>query len=124
MLSVVKYLCKCNLVIVILSIGISNISMAQDEADTPWSYPHYESGVQSLKKGLHAEWRTSDGEKTFEIAHKMIWALLLDPNEFYTEFTSDTAGYRHFAKDLDALVFWNPNDSTTAHLINLKQLAI
>lgn len=120
---IVKHLCKFVVLLIILSISIPNTSRSQDE-DDEWSYPHYESGVQSLMNGLHAEWRTRDGAKTFEIADKMFWALLLDPNEFYIEFTNDTSGYRHFKEGLDKFAFWNPNDSTTAHLIHLKQLAI
>ena len=54
----------------------------------------------------------------------MFWAALLDPNAFYVEFSTDSAGWEQFVGDLDKLVFWNPNDTVTASLIALKSVAL
>ena len=123
--SVIKgTLSKTVVTVMLLTFGTSVTCIAQDEDDTPWPYPFYDRGVQSLMKGLHEEWRQSDGETTFEIANKLIWALLLDPNELYAEFSSDTIGFRYFAERIDGLVFTNHNDTTTMDLENLKKVSI
>ena len=73
---------------------------------------------------LHQEWLKTDGELTFNIGRKLFWALLLDPNAFYVEFSYDTINYERFAQDLNKLVFWNPNDTTISHLKRLRLIAI
>ena len=75
-------------------------------------------------ESLHQEWNRRDGWLGFEVARKMIWAMLLDPDAFYTEFVPDSSGFHHFKNDIDALVFWNPDDSTTSHLESLRLAAI
>jgi len=75
-------------------------------------------------KALHQEWSRTDGELTFVVARKLLWGMLQDPNAFYSEFSTDTVNYERFAEDLDKLVFWNPNDTSTVHLERLRIVAI
>jgi hypothetical protein len=75
-------------------------------------------------KALNQEWSKADGELAFVIARKMVWALLLNPDAFYEEFSPDTANYARFTEDLDDLVFWNPVDTTTGYLERLRIVTI
>ncbi len=89
-----------------------------------WASSNYYEGCRSLMNALHQEWLKTDGELTFNIGRKLFWALLLDPNAFYVEFSYDTINYERFAQDLNKLVFWNPNDTTISHLKRLRLIAI
>ena len=100
----------------------ANCQDSRDDSGIP--LPIYDEGCNSLMKALHQEWVKSDGEKTFVVAGKLIWALLLNPNAFYAEFSPDSVHYRHFSDGLDALVFRNFNDTTTAHLERQRVVAI
>ena len=106
-----------------LTFGTSVTCIAQDD-EAEWSYPIYEKGARSLMNSLHEQWRLRDGAATFEIADILFWALLLDPNAFYVEFSRDSLGYQRFADRLDALVFTNLNDTTTGDLENLRKTSI
>jgi len=92
--------------------------------DSGWPLPIFDQGCKALMNSLHQEWKRTDGELTFVVARKMIWAMLLDPNSFYAEFVPDTINYERFSGDIDNLVFWNPNDTTTAELERLRMVAI
>ncbi len=110
----------------IFGVIFSASAICQDSKDDGgWPLPIYDEGCRSLMKALHQEWLETDGELTFIVAKKMIWALLLNPNAFYREFASDTINYKRFSEDLDVLVFWNMNDTTTLPLlVNLRLVAI
>ncbi|MDH4158272.1 MAG: hypothetical protein OEW00_13460 [candidate division Zixibacteria bacterium] len=112
------------LLILVGLLGCASGDCQVSRDDSGWPVPVYDEGCRSLMKALHQEWSRADGEFAFDIARRMIWALLLDPNAFYTEFSPDTVYYERFAKDLASLVFWNPNDTTTADLENLRIVAI
>lgn len=105
---------------------IINISSncASHKDDSGWPLPFFEKGCNILMNSLHQEWKRTDGELTFIVARKMIWAMLLDPNSFYAEFSPDTTNYERFSTRIDKLVFWNPNDTTTAQLERLRMVAI
>jgi hypothetical protein len=92
--------------------------------DSGWALPKYDEGCSCLMNLLHQEWSGTDGELTFIVARKMIWALLLNPNAFYKEFSPDTTNYQRFVKDIDKLVFWNPTDTATSYLENLRIISI
>jgi len=112
----------CLVILAVILCTSASCQVSRDDSGLP--VPIYDKGCHSLMKALHQEWSRTDGERTFVIARRMIWALLLDPNAFYAEFTPDTARYEFFSKRLDKLVFWNPNDTTTADLENLRVVAI
>ncbi len=110
---------------VVLVAALCNTPYSQHNTDDPeWSLPVYEEGCGALMKALHEEWIAADGELTFDVARKLFWALLLDPDAYYAEFSSDTVYYHRFSRRMDALVFWNPNDTTTAYLERLRIVAI
>lgn len=115
-------------IVLLLSALVLNVSNRVDgqsvEDDTPWKLAHYDKGIKELNKQLHIEWKRADGELTFEIADKMFWAMLLEPDAFYTEMAPDTSSLAFFETDIDKLIFWNPNDTSTAELKRLKVVAV
>lgn len=119
--------CYCLILIhLVILVGVfTSIASCQDtEDDAAWSLPKYNRGCNSLMSGLHEEWAKADGEKTFEVGIRMFWALLLDPNAFYTEFATDSTLYERFTSNIHTLVFWNANDTTTSQLERLRVVAI
>ena len=110
---------------VVLVAALCNTPYCQHNTDDPeWSLPVYEEGCGALMKALHEEWVGADGALVINVVRKLFWALLLDPNAFYEEFSPDTVYYGRFSDKLEAKVFWNPNDTTTAHLERLRVVAI
>ena len=110
------------LVIVIAVLCVS--ANGQEWKDDPeWWSPAYEEGCSVLMKALHQELVKTDGIAIHYVEDKLFWALLLHPNAFYEELSPDSALYERF---IDALhfVFWNFNDTTTAHLERLRTVAM
>jgi len=94
------------------------------KSDSGWPLPIYEEGCKSLMNAMHKEWAKTDGALTIVFGKKLIWALLLNPNAFYEEFSSDTVNYKRFTKSMENTIFWNPNDTTIAHLERFKVVAL
>ncbi len=95
---------------------------SQDDSDL--SDNQYDEGCRAMMHGLHEEWLSSDGEMAFVVAHRMMWALLLDPNAFYTEFAVDTTHLDYFIDHIDNLIFWNPVDTAITELERFRQVAL
>lgn len=118
-----RKLLYCYLILIFASLCFS-ASCQNLESDKSWGLPILEEGNISLMTALHQEWSKTDGEITFIIARQLFWALLLNPNAFYKELSVDTVNYKRFIDDIDVLVFWNPNDTTTAQYERLRIVAI
>jgi len=102
----------------------STASCQNSKDDSGWPVPIYDEGCRSLMKAMHQEWSKTDGELTIVFGKKLIWALLLNPNAFYMEFSPDTIDYKRFLNSLENTVFWNPNDTAISHLERLRLVAI
>ena len=121
----IVYVGRCLKLAMVAATLLSVTSYCQSsKEDSGIPLPYFRAGCSELMAGLHKEWSLSDGEAAFVVARKMMWAMLLDPNSFYQEFSPDTIYYNRFASNLYGLVFWNPVDSSTEHLENLRVVAI
>ena len=109
------------LLLTIFSVS-GNCQYSKDDSGLP--VPIYDEGCRSLMSAMHQEWSMTDGELTIVFGKKLIWGLLLNPNAFYAEFSPDTVNYERFLRNVDNIVFWNPNDTVTSHLERLRLVAI
>lgn len=73
---------------------------------------------------LHDAWTAKDGYAFLVIGRKLFWAMLLDANDFYAEFSSDSAGFHDYVEELPVTVFRNFNDTSFAHLERLRVVSI
>jgi len=113
----------CVFVVISILLFAAGIGQGTEEVKE-CSMPDYERGCSFLMKGLHKQWIRRDGMLSFCAGEKMFWALMLDANAFYKEFSEDTANYTNFIDGLDKWTFWNFGDTTTAQLERLRIVSI
>ena len=111
-------------VLVIFAALHSVSAYGQEWKDDPeWWSAAYEDACSVLMRALHQEQDKKDGFAVHYVEDKLFWALLLHPNSFYEELSPDSVQYEEFIDDLH-FVFWNFNDTTTAHLERLRIVAM
>ncbi|MFH2047949.1 MAG: hypothetical protein ABIJ12_00750 [bacterium] len=110
--------------LILLVVFFLPVNCQDSQNDSGWHFPIYDEGCKSLMQAMRQEWSKTDGELTIVFGKKLIWALLLNPNAFYAEFSPDTANYNRFLRNVDNVVFWNPKDTTTSHLERLRLVTL
>ncbi|MEZ5357272.1 MAG: hypothetical protein R3F48_00485 [Candidatus Zixiibacteriota bacterium] len=108
----------------LLAIFTIPINCQNSRDDSGLSVPIYDDGCKYLMKAMHQEWSKADGELDIVFCKKMIWAVLLDPNAFYREFSADSVQYERFLNCIMYNAFRNYNDTTTSQLEKLRLVAI
>ncbi len=89
----------CIVALALVSYTTANCQNSKD--DSGWPVPIYDEGCRSLMSAMHQEWSKADVELGIVICKKLIWALLLNPNAFYKEFSADSIYYERFLECVD-----------------------